>query len=155
MIGEWEITFAIYDTYKPGEPPVYTETGTQTCEYGLDLNGTSMFIICTGTVVSTKGRTRSFQESIRYSRFSESYERTGIFSNWPATSKEFLTYDPETRKIGINGELGVTKGRLERYRDVYSFNHDFTTYTRHNVANFSDMPAHEYNVTLTGTGKKK
>ncbi len=159
LIGTWEIDFRIYDTHDPkASLPLFTETGTQTCEYDLSYRGVPQFIICKGQMICDsgrlEGRTRSFQEAIRYGRFENSYERIGLYSNWPATGLELLTYDSINSKMVIEGELKVQDNMLERYQDVYQFNDDYTYYDRRNVANFSDMSITEYNLTLTGTGRK-
>ncbi len=157
-IGTWEISFQIFDTHNPNQEALFTEKGTQICEYDLSYRGVPQFIICKGELVCDSGRyvgrTRSFQEAIRYGRFENSYERVGIYSNWPATGQELLWYDSAEARFVIKGELKVQDHMLERYEDVYQFNEDYTTYTRSNVANFSDMPITEYNLTLTGTGRK-
>lgn len=158
LIGKWEITFELFDTHNPTEEPLRTEKGWQVCEFDLEYNGVPMFIICKGEVEvdsgTRVGRKRQFQESIRYGRFSNSFERIGIFSNWPATSAETLSYDSITRKLVIRDNLNVQNNMLERYVDTYQFNEDYSSYKRSNIANFSDMPITEYNLTLRGTGKK-
>lgn len=154
LIGTWEITFEIYDTYTPGKRPVFTEKGTQTCEFDLGQDGIPMFVTCRGEVTSDHGRTRTFQESIRYGNFACAFERVGLFSNWPATSLETLYHDPAKRTLEIRGKLDVQDGMLERYEDIYQFDETCSSYVRRNVANFSDMPVTEFNLTLAGTGKK-
>jgi len=158
LIGKWEITFKIYDTHNPDSAPVFTEKGWQICEYDMDLNGTPMFIICKGELKIDSGRnigrTREIQESIRYSRFEKSFERIGIYSNWPATGLEILKYDSTKAKFIIQGQLNVQNNMLERYMDTYQFNKDYSYFDRTNIANFSDMPITVYNLTLKGTGRK-
>lgn len=157
-VGTWEITFQIYDTHNPGQEALFTEKGTQVCEYDLSYRGVPQYIICKGQVVCDsrryEGRTRSFQEAIRYGQFEDTYERVGIYSNWPATGLELLRYDSANARFIIKGELKVQDHMLERYEDIYQFNEDYSVYNRRNVANFSDMPITEYNLTLTGTGRK-
>lgn len=154
LVGTWDITFEIYDTHHPENGVLFIEKGRQVCSYELPNNGEPRFITCKGEVTSSKGRIRTFSESIRYSRFSQSFERTGIFSNWPATSNEIIIYDPALRKMVIEGELEVENNMLERYEDIYLFSPDLSSYSRKNVANFSDMPITQFNLTLAGTGKK-
>ncbi|QSE97085.1 hypothetical protein [Fulvivirga lutea] len=154
LIGTWEITFDIYDTHHPEKGIIFSEIGRQECYYDLEHNGEPRFITCKGKVAREDGRERTFQESIRYGNFSGTFERVGIFSNWPATSEELLFYHEAERRFEIRGELGVQDNMLERYEDIYQFNEDYTSYERKNVANFSNMPVTEYNVTLMGTGKK-
>lgn len=154
LVGTWEITFEIYDTHAPEKGVIFTEQGTQTCEYDLPLRGVPMFIVCKGEVTSDRGRSRSFQESIHYSRFSKTFERIGIFSNWPAHSFEKVFYHQDERMLVLKGELSVQDGMLERYQDIYRFDETYGSYTRRNVANFSDMPVTEFNLTLAGTGKR-
>lgn len=154
LVGSWQIEFEIYDTERPERGVIITETGTQECTYDLALNGTPMFITCIGQMTSDKGRKRTFRESIRYSQFSQSFERIGLYSNWPATGLELLAYYPKEKKMVTRGELGIQHGRLERYEDVYQFNDDHTSYSRINMANFSNMPMTEFNLTLKGRGKK-
>jgi hypothetical protein len=154
LTGTWDISFEIYDTHHPESGILFTEKGQQVCYYDLPQNGVPKFITCKGEVTSSKGRVRTFSESIRYGRFSKAFERTGIFSNWPATSKEFLFYDSISRKMTLEGELEVEHNMIERYEDIYSFSPDFSSYTRRNVANFSNMPITQFNITLLGTGTK-
>ncbi len=154
LIGTWEITFDIYDTHQPENGILFSEKGTQKCFYDLYQNDEPRFITCKGEVVREDGRKRTFQESIRYGNFSGTYERTGIFSNWPATSKELLFYHEDERKFEIRGELDVKDHMLELYEDIYQFSEDYSRFEQRNVANFTDMPITEYNITLTGTGKK-
>lgn len=154
LIGKWDITFEIYDTYDPTKEFLFTEKGAQECFYDLKNNGEPRFITCRGEVTSSNGRTRTFIESIRYSRFVNSFERTGLFSNWPSTSEEILQYDSAQNKITYYGTLRVQDHLIERYEDVYQFDKDRKTYTRRNIANFSNMPLTQFNLTLTGTGKK-
>ena len=158
MIGTWEITFKFYDTHAPEKGVIFTEKGTQKCEYDLDLNGVPMFITCKGELScdsgKIKGRTRTIQESIRYGPFVNAFERIGLYSNWPGTGLETFQYEPNSHEIVIKGELAVQKGMLERYEDVYQFNEDFSYFERKNVANFSDMPITKFNLTLEGTGRK-
>lgn len=154
LVGTWAITFEIYDTHDPDAGVLFTEEGTQTCEYDLELNGVPQFIVCRGQVTSDRGRVRTFQEAIRYGPFVGAFERVGIFSNWPATSREVLYADLPRRRLELRGELDVEDGMLERYEDVYQFDESFSTYERRNVANFSDMPVTEFNLTLAGTGRR-
>jgi len=154
LIGSWEITFEIYDTHDPSKGVLFSEKGRQQCYYDLPQNGEHRFITCKGEVTNSNGRNRTFQESFRYSRFTKSFERVGIFSNWPSTAQELVTYDSIARKLILKGELPVQNNMLERYEDVYTFNEGYTQYTRRNVANFSDMPITLFNLTLTGTGNK-
>ncbi|MEK6153832.1 hypothetical protein WIW50_11255 [Flavobacteriaceae bacterium 3-367] len=159
LIGTWQISFSFYDTHKPERGVIFTETGTQECRYDMELNGVPMFITCEGEVTVDsgvfKGRTRSFREAIRYSSFiKKAFERIGLYSNWPATALETLSYNFEARTLEIRGELDVQKGLLERYEDIYRFNANYTEYTRTNVANFSDMPITEFNLTVEGQGAK-
>ncbi|MEQ9402772.1 MAG: hypothetical protein RIM99_04225 [Cyclobacteriaceae bacterium] len=158
IIGKWEITFDWYDTHQPGSSPCFTEKGWQICEYDMDLNGTPMYIICKGELEIDSGkylgRKREILEAIRYSRFEKSFERVGIYSNWPATGLELLTYDSAQAQFTIRGQLNVQNNMLERYIDVYKFSKDHSYFDRTNIANFSDMPLTEYNLTLRGTGRK-
>ena len=155
LLGTWDITFEIYDTHNPERGILFKERGVQHCSFDLEQNGEPMFITCRGEVTSDKGRTRTFQESIRYGTFVNTFERIGIFSNWPGTSEELLYFHSDSRKIEIKGQLKVQDGMLERYEDIYSFNEEYTFYDRRNVANFSDMPVKEFNLTLVGTGRKR
>jgi hypothetical protein len=155
IIGEWDITFDIYDTHKPGSEPIFTEAGVQRCSYDLEYRGKPTFITCIGKVTSDRGRVRNFQESIRYNQFIGSFERIGIYSNWPAHGVEQVSYDPDERELALRGELMVQDRNIERYEDVYTFSDDFNFYTRRNVANFPDMRASEYNLTLAGTDRKR
>ena len=163
LTGTWEIQFEIYDTHAPDSEPIFTEKGTQTCGYELKLNEVPMFLTCRGVLVidSTDqqrskhlGRKREFVETIRYGRFENSFERIGLYSNWPATGLETLHYDSTKRFMTIRGELRVQNNMLERYVDTYQFNEDFTYAERVNVANFSDMPLTTYNLTLKATYRK-
>ncbi len=154
LIGKWEINFDLYNTKKPEKGIVSRESGFQICEYALSTNDVPMFIICTGEVTNEKGRTRSFQESIRYSQFSQSFERYGLFSHWSSTSKELLVYEAEKRLIAINGSLGYSRGRTERYVDRIVFDESFKTYQREHKSNLSDMPGDIYNLGLKGQAKK-
>ncbi len=158
LIGKWEISFNWYDTHQPGSLPYFREKGWQICEYDLELNGTPKFIICKGELEIDSGkylgRKREILESIRYGRFENSFERIGLYSNWPATGLEILEYDSSKSQFIIRGQLNVQKNMLERYVDVYQFNEDYTAFERTNIANFSDMPSTEYNLTMKGTGKK-
>lgn len=155
LIGTWELSFEHFDTHKPERGVISTETGKQVCEYDLTLNDKPMFITCKGELKNNKtGRIRTFQESIRYGSFVQSFERIGLFSNWPATSQELLSYDAEKRKIEIKGQLNVQDGMLERYEDIFIFNEDFSAYERKNIANFSDMPITLFNPTFNSTAKK-
>jgi len=163
LTGKWEIVFEIYDTHNPNTKPVFIEKGWQDCKYEMKLNGVPMFLTCKGQLVidSTDednvrglGRAREIIETIRYGRFSNSFERIGLYSNWPATGQEILKYDSLQRKIMIRGTLDVQDNMLERYIDTIQFNEDFTMAERTNIANFSDMPISEYNLTLKATYKK-
>ncbi len=159
LIGTWDVSLKWYDTYNPGSEPAFTETGTMTCTYDLNYRGTNKIISCRSELYTDsgrlKGRDREVLELIRWSRFSNAYERTGIYSNWPATGIEKFQFDREARIFNIEGELGVQDGMLERYSETYQFNEDYNTFSRRNIANFSDMPITEYNLTMTGTGVKK
>ncbi len=158
LIGTWEVEFDWYDTYKPGLKPEFSEKGTMVCSYDLDYRGTKKFIFCRYSLDTNegrlKGRYRETLEMIQWSKLSGSFERTGVFSNWPATGFETFTFNPQTRTIYAEGELGVTDGKLERFAQTIQFNENYTEYQRRNVANFSDMPITEYNLTMTGKGKK-
>ncbi len=158
MIGKWEINFEWYDTHDTTRGMYFTEEGFQICEYDLELNGKPMFIICRGELVGRggnfEGRKREIQAAIRYGRFENSFERIGIYSNWPATGLELLKYDSTNRQFVIRGQLNVQRNMLERYVDVYQFSEDYTSFERTNIANFSDMPLTEYNLTMKGTGRK-
>ncbi len=157
LIGTWEIQFEFYNTYHPEKGIWFTEKGTQTCYYDLDLNGEPKYIICKGEVICDSGRfkdrKRTFLEAIRYGNFVDGFERIGIYSNWPGTAKEYLNYDSIARAMTIQGELDVRNGK-ERYEDIYLFDEGNTSYTRKNVANFPDMPITKFNLTVKGTGKK-
>ncbi len=162
-LGKWEITFEIYDTHNPGNEPIFTEKGWQECGYDLKYKDVPMFLTCTGELIidSTDadhtrgmGRKREILETIRYSKFENSFERIGLYSNWPATGIETLTYDSVGRMFIIRGHLNVQDNMLERYVDTYQFNEDYTYAERTNIANFSDMPITEYNLTLKATYKK-
>lgn len=161
--GRWEITLEIYDTHKPNTDPIFIERGYQLTEYDLSYKGIPMFLTTKGylEIVETDekrkhlmGRTREFQESIRYGKFENSFERVGLYSNWPATGIETLVYDSISKMFIIRGQLNVQNNMLERYVDTYQFNDDYTYYDRTNIANFSDMPISEYNLTVRGTGRK-
>ncbi|SNT20552.1 hypothetical protein SAMN05421640_2847 [Ekhidna lutea] len=161
--GKWEVTLEIYDTHKPNADPIFVEKGYQVNEYELNYKGIPMFLTSRGylEIVETDekrkhlmGRTREFQESIRYGNFESSFERIGLYSNWPATGIETMTYDSISRMFIIRGNLNVQNNMLERYVDTYKFNEDYTYFERTNIANFSDMPITEYNLTLKGTGRK-
>lgn len=163
LVGKWEIQFAFYDTHKPNTEPIFTEKGVRTCFYEMKYRGVPMFITCEGQLVinstdddHTKGmgRTREFRETIRYSRFENSFERIGLYSNWPATGLETLFYDSTKRQFIIRGQLNVQNNMLERYVDTFQFNENYTYAERTNIANFSDMPIAEYNLTFKGTYKK-
>ncbi|WP_420601967.1 hypothetical protein [Flagellimonas sp.] len=157
LIGTWEIQFEFYNTYHPEKGVWFTEKGKQVCYYDLDLNGEPRYIICKGEVTSDSGRfkdrKRTFLEAIRYGNFVDGFERVGLYSNWPGTAKERLSYDSISRVMTIEGELEVRNGK-ERYEDIYSFDQNHTSYTRKNVANFPDMPITKFNLTVKGTGKK-
>lgn len=155
LLGDWDITFEIFDTHNPGSQAIFTEKGHQSCRYDLEFNAAPVFISCKGEVTSDRGRTRSFQESIRYNRFLGAFERIGMYSNWPSHGVEKVYFHPEDRELELRGELTVGDGVVERYEDIYVFSEDFASYTRRNVANFSDMRANEFNLTLTGTGQKR
>ncbi len=154
LIGTWDLTFEWYDTHQPDSEVIFVEKGQQTCEYDFYQNGMPMFITCRGELKSDRGRTRTIQESIRYGKFVQTFERTGLYSNWPATGNEVLYFDPTSRNITIYGELDVQNNMLERYEDVYQFNEDYSYFDRKNIANFSDMPITEFNLTMKGTGRK-
>ena len=160
LLGEWEITFEIYDTRKPERGALIVEKGTQTCRPELENHGTPQFITCIGRVTAAEdspyqaGRSREFREAISYNRFLGHFERIGQFSNWPSHSEEAVYFHADTRTIEIKGELPVEDGMMERYEDIYTFSDDYTSYQRVNKANFSDMPVTLYNLTLKGTGKK-
>ncbi len=154
LIGTWEITFDFYDPHKPERGVVFQETGTQECYYDLVLDGIPTYITCKGEVVSSKGRKRTFQESIRYSRFEGRFIRVGLFSNWPATSQETLSFFPADRKFTIKGRLPYPRNRTELYQDIYLFNESYDTYEREHIANYPEMPLTEFNLALKGTGKK-
>ncbi|MEM9647926.1 MAG: hypothetical protein AAF969_05555 [Bacteroidota bacterium] len=157
LIGDWDISFEFYNTHHPEKGIWFTEKGNQTCYYDLDLNGEPRYIICKGEVTCDsgrfEGRKRSFMEAIRYGPFVESFERIGIYSNWPGTALERLNYDPSSRNMTIAGELEVREGK-ERYEDIYVFDENFNTYTRKNIANFPDMPISQFNLTVKGKGAK-
>ncbi|MEQ8627559.1 hypothetical protein [Ekhidna sp.] len=161
--GKWEVTLEIYDTHNPNTDPIFVEKGYQVSEYELNYKGIPMFVTTRGYLEIVEadekrkhlmGRTREFQESIRYGKFESSFERIGLYSNWPATGIETMTYDSTSRMFIIRGNLNVQNNMLERYVDTYSFNEDYTYFERTNIANFSDMPITEYNLTLKGTGRK-
>ncbi len=163
LLGKWEIAFEIYDTHNPGSEPIFSEKGWQVCGYELKLNDVPMFLTCEGELIidSTDakrkkhlGRKREILETIRYSKFENSFERIGLYSNWPATGLEILHYDSAKRQIVIRGELNVQDNMLERYVDTYQFNEDYTYAERTNIANFSDMPITKYGLTLKATYKK-
>lgn len=158
LIGKWEITFEVYDTHDTTRGVYFTEEGYQICEYDLDYNGTPRYIICKGELEGHggefEGRKREILEAIRYGRFENSFERIGLYSNWPATGLEILEYDSATAQLVIRGQLNVQNNMLERYVDTYQFNRDYSYFDRINIANFSDMPFTEYNLTLKGTGRK-
>ncbi|MEQ9593419.1 MAG: hypothetical protein RLN86_12505 [Cyclobacteriaceae bacterium] len=154
LIGTWDVTMEWYDTHKPGSERLFIETGQQTCAYDFYQDGLPMFITCRGEVTSDRGRRRTIQESIRFGKFSGTYERTGLYSNWPATGKELLYFDSDNHKFVIYGELDVQDNMLERYEDIYKFDDNYSSFTRKNVANFSDMPITQFNLTMIGIGKK-
>lgn len=154
LVGTWEITFEIYDTHVAGGDLLFSEAGTQVCDYDLAHNQVPTFITCKGEVTSDRGRTRTFRESIRYSRFINAFERIGVFSNWPEHAVETVYFHPDRRTLELRGVLGVENGMTERYEDIYIFNRTYTSYSRRNVANFSDMPVTEFNLTLAGTATK-
>lgn len=161
LIGTWEITFKFYDTHKPERGVIFTEKGTQTCSFDMPLNGVNQYITCTGELMSDDGifegkeRVRTIRASIRYSSFiKETFERIGLYSNWPSTGLETFKYNPESRSMVFEGALGVQNGVREIYEDVYQFSEDYRSYTRRNIANFSDMPITEFNLTMEGTGRK-
>ncbi|MEP1094684.1 MAG: hypothetical protein ABJG78_06210 [Cyclobacteriaceae bacterium] len=158
LIGKWEITFEFYDTHDTTRGVYFTEEGFQICEYDLAYNGTPRYIVCQGELKAHggkfEGRTREIYEAIRYGRFENSFERIGLYSNWPATGLEILKYDSAKGQFIIRGQLNVQNNMLERYIDTYQFNEDYTYFDRTNIANFSDMPFTEYNLTLKGTGRK-
>lgn len=154
FIGNWEITFDWYDTHKPERGVIFTEKGNQQCRYEMELNETPMYIICEGQLVSSTGRVRTIHEAISYNRFINAFERIGMYSNWPSHGVEKLLYHPDKRMFELRGELDVQDHVLERYEDFYYFNEDYTSFTRKQVGNFSDMPVSEFNLTATGTGKK-
>jgi len=154
LIGTWAIEFDLYNAKKPEVGIESTEKGTQTCFYELPTNGEPMYITCNGEVTDENGRTRTFRESIRYSVFTNSFERTGLFSHWPSISQEMLSYQSDERKMTIQGTLGYNRGRIERFYDEYFFNENFTEYSRKHVTNLSDMKMTEFNVGLIGRAKK-
>lgn len=158
LIGTWEVQLTWYDTHTPGSEPEFSEKGTMVCTYELDYRGTKKFIFCKSSLYTydgrLKGRHREVLEIIQWSKFSGAFERTGVYSNWPATGIETFIFNSEERTFYLEGELGVQDGMLERYAESYQFNADYTTFERRNLANFSDMPITEYNLTMTGTGKK-
>ena len=163
LTGKWEIKFEIYDTHEPDSEPIFTEKGSQVCGYELKLNEVPMFLTCKGELVIDHtdekrsrhlGRKREIMETIRYGRFERNFERIGLYSNWPATGLEVLSYDSASRQLTIRGQLNVQGNMLERYIDTYQFNEDYTEAERTNIANFSDMPFTEYNLTLKGYYRK-
>lgn len=161
--GKWEITFEIYDTHIPDSKPIFTEIGMQECAFELLYNDVPMYLTCEGELVINEtdhahskglGRKREIMETIRYSKFAKSFERVGLYSNWPSTGIETLAYDSAKRMIIIRGQLNVQDNMLERYVDTYRFNEDFTVAERVNIANFSDMPINEYGLTLKAQYRK-
>lgn len=158
LIGTWEVQFDWYDTHQPGSEPVFSEKGTMVCSFDLDYRGTKKFIFCRSSLDTydgrLKGRHRETLEVIQWSRFSNAFERTGVYSNWPATGIETFTFNPKDRTFYLEGKLGVQDGMTENYAEVYQFDESYTTFQRRNVANFSDMPITEYNLTMTSTGNK-
>lgn len=157
LIGEWEVTLDFFRTHQPNEPAYFYEKGNMNCKYDMELNGVPMFIKCTSYLEvyrgKYKGRKRVTVEYIRYGNFSKGFERIGVFSNWPATAIETLKYVKSEHKFVIKGELVVPQG-LERYQDTYTYNADYSEFKRRNIANFSDMPIAEFNLTYKGTGRK-
>ncbi len=158
LVGTWEVHFDWYDTYKPGTEPEFSERGTMVCTYELDYRGTKKFIFCKFVLDAyegrLKGRHRETLAMIQWSKLSGSFERTGVYSNWPSTGTDTFTFNPETRTMYAEGKLGVTDGMIERFAETTQFNEDYTEYQRRNVANFSDMPITEYNLTMISTAKK-
>ena len=158
LIGTWEVEFDWYDTYKPGSKPEFSEKGTMVCSYDLDYRGTKKFIFCRYSLDTyegrLKGRYRETLEVIQWSKISNSFEKTGVYSNWPSTGIMTFTFNPSKRAIYLEGKLGVQEGMLERFAETCQFNEDYTAFERRNVANFSDMPITEFNLTMTSKGKK-
>lgn len=163
LVGEWEIQFEFYDTHKPNTGPIFTEKGSRNCFYEMEYRGVPMYITCEGRLIidSTDndhikgmGRTREFRETIRWGRFENSFERIGLYSNWPATGLETLAYDSAKRQFIIRGQLNVQNNMLERYVDTFQFNEEYTYAERTNIANFSDMPIAEYNLTFKAKYRK-
>ena len=158
LIGTWEVEFDWYDTHKPGSKPEFSEKGTMVCSYDLDYRGTKKFIFCRSSLDTNEGRLKGrYRETlavIQWSKFSNSFEKTGVFSNWPSTGIMTFTFNPLKRTFYLEGKLGVQDGMIERFAETYQFNKDYTEFERRNVANFSDMPITEYNLTMTCKGKK-
>lgn len=159
LIGTWERSFEFRDTHNPERGVTFTEAGLQTCRFGLELNGTPMFIICEAELVAQsgrlQGRRRQMIEIIRYNRFSGAFERVGHFANWPTRTVERLYYHPDERSLEIRGELLLADGVIERYEEFYRFNADFSSYTMRNVANFTNIPVTQFNLIYEGVASKR
>ena len=158
LIGKWEVQFDWYDTTNPGSGPEFSEKGTMMCSYELEYRGIKKFIFCKSCLETysgrLKGRTRETLEIIQWSKISNSFERTGVYSNWPSTGIEAFQFNPEKHTFYLEGQLGLERGERERYVEHYKFNEDYSEFTRRNIANFSSMPITEYNLTMTGKAKK-
>ncbi|WP_422861453.1 hypothetical protein [Flagellimonas sp. W118] len=159
LIGTWEVEFDWYNTHNPGSESEFSEKGTMVCYYDLDYRGTKKFIFCKFSLHTDKGRLkgryRETLEVIQWSKFSNAFEKTGVFSNWPATGTGTFIFDPLKRTFYYEGELGVQDGMIEKMVETYQFNEDYTAFEKRNIANFSDMPITEFNLTMTCKAKKR
>lgn len=157
LVGDWAITLESYDTRDPSRGVIASETGTQTCAYDLVHQGEPRAITCTGELTGAPWGPRTYQETIKYNRFIEAFERIGLYSGWPSHGVETVHFHDDSRTLELRGELAVgpAASDIERMEDTYVFDEDYTAFTRRNVGNFPDMPVPEYNTTFTGTGRKQ
>ncbi|GJM09985.1 MAG: hypothetical protein DHS20C11_22610 [Lysobacteraceae bacterium] len=77
----------------------YHETGETECAYALD----GAYIRCQGTGVYN-GKQRTFVEFLNYNRFTEEFQRVGMFGNHPAIASFTLEISDDGKRIEQRGK---------------------------------------------------
>lgn len=153
LIGTWAIRTEHFDPRNPEAGVELEETGTMTCRYDFEFNGSPAFIVCEHELTGSNGWHRMVLQYLRYSRFTDAFQFVGMFTNWPAAARGTLHNHPEERELELRYDLEV-RNAIERGQDLYFFNDDFSEFRIEGVSNMSDMGITEFNPAFTTVGKK-
>ncbi len=94
------------------------------------------------------GQKRETLEMIQWRRFSNSFTRTGVTAIGLQQVLRLFISIPNKRVFQLERTLGVQEGMTKQYPEVHLFSEDYRSFTRRGVANFSNMPITEYNLTM-------